>query len=347
MQELSRFIKYHKEGNSLIIDEIYNEPLLKIPDKRIQSNKNPKNNKYINEVQDILIEYIYSNQKKGNQMIVSFSKLINILGFANDSYKNANGKKKKELSEVLNIKLLAIYYFYNITRDEFKKIIERALNSLQRRSILEVDKAYCIYEKKDNSYIVKMADEKERGLIIDARYKALSKLGLRDLQELKFAGASAYRKFNSLVKEYLPAEWKFYYQVYILVLGKNAIRNEYIKIQQRKKELNSKSIERMKKCLKVIDEKSDQAQLIDKLISVIGYNPTLDEKINALYKENKEKYYKTLTEKNKQIYAIEREIENIKEQQDAKDDVDIIDLKTYADNIRIQKGNHDFIEMNM
>lgn len=38
LKELERFVKYHKEGNKFIVDEVYSEPLEKI-DGRVEANK--------------------------------------------------------------------------------------------------------------------------------------------------------------------------------------------------------------------------------------------------------------------------------------------------------------------
>ena len=105
LEDLERFCEYHKEGNKFVIDEIFETPLPKV-DGRINGN----NNVYVEEIGDILVEYISNNKKADNKVLLSFSKLINILGLVNNTYTVGN-YRKKELSDILKIELSAIHYF--------------------------------------------------------------------------------------------------------------------------------------------------------------------------------------------------------------------------------------------
>lgn len=323
LKELERLCKYHKDGNAFIIDEIYETQR----PKKILMN----NSKYISAIEDILITYIYNNCRDHNTLEVSFSSLIKVLGLANNSYKNANSKKN-ELSEVLNIGLPAVYYFYDKSRGEFRRIVERALNNLQKRSILEVDKRYTIAEDCGDTFKFRKASEEERGLIIDARYTALRELGFTNLQQLKFSNVS-YRRFYGLVKKYLPKEWAYYYDAYVLVIGQQAILKEYISIQKERMELNLKAIERMNTLLKG-DRNSDQFILIDKLINLSNYSKKFDEKINELYIKNKAEFYKSLEAKRREISRIKLEINNLILRDEEKKEVDKIQLQAYAETVK-------------
>lgn len=321
LKDFERYFSYTKDGNKFIINEIFEE---------VKPNfKCSNNSKYIHEIQDILIDYIYKNRNADNEVILSFSRMIKILGLVNNTYTVAN-YKKKELSEILKIELTAIYYFYNNTRCEFKNIVERALKNLQKRNVLEVDRVYMIVEKdNENNHVTRKANNEERSMIIDAKHGAMLYLGFCDMRELFLAGNKKFREFNDLVKKELPPKWTSYYPAYSLVYGNNSIVSEHQALEQRKV-LNQKSIERLHKSLKVKKEKDNENQLINKLISLINYDFKLDEQLEELYEKHQDEYYSNLKQKEKEKINVELEIDRLKEDYVNRDVINIEDYLNYS-----------------
>lgn len=318
LKEWARYFRWHKEGQKFIIDEIYKDPLPK-QDKR----KNNSHSKYIEEIKDILTYYIHGQiQRTGNNVVtLSISQLINICGFANNTY-SLSTYKKKELSDILHIELVAIYNFYSSTRTEFKRIIERALKNLKNRSVLIYQDTFMVanVDKGHNKVDKRPATDEEYNLILDTQNEMLKYYNMESFKDLFLAGKKVYKSFMNDVNKEL--EWDFYYPAYKIICGKNAVKREYKKIIDKKKQLNDKSIERCKNLFKIVDDNSNENKLINNLISFKNYNPNIDDLIQIQYQKNKHEYFKKLNEENYRISKIEEDYKN-------KDDVSLSDLSKY------------------
>lgn len=339
LKEFARYFKFHKEGFKYIIDEIYEKPLEKI------ENSAGNNNKYIIEIQDILTDYIYNNRDETGKVVLSFSKIINVLGLVNETYAIGNSRKK-ELSDILNVKLTAVHYFYNSTRSEFKGIVERALNNLQKRSVIHYTKKKMIaFSTKDENNkritVYREATQPEIELILDTQRSVLDYLQIKNMQDLLFCGSVKYKEFLELVKAELPKDWKYYFDVYELIVGKYAIKSEYENvIAKRKQDLNQKSIDRVNKCLKIVSDKDDEKQLVEKLVDLLNHDFKLDESIKELYEKNKEAKYTKIKEKKNELYALmQKENEIRQKKQEVLEDSEVV-IKLYDERDAISK--HDY-----
>lgn len=329
-----KYFKYIKQGQKFIIEEIYTEPLTK--------ENAGNNNKYIFDIQDILTDYIYKNRNpESGKVMLSFSKLINILGLVNDTYTIANCRKK-ELSDILNIELRAVYFFYNNTRSEFKRIIERALKNLENRSVIHCNKIYMIAEKvktDDGDYYVihREATDSETTMITDIQKMTLEHLNLSDFQKLFLSGSTKYKEFTQLALQECPSNWLYYFKAYELLVGEYAIKQEFNIIKKRRLDLNKKAIERVTNTLKVLDENDNERILIDKLVDILNHDFKLDEDIKELYEKKK-------NEKDEKIIKNIRELAELREKEleiventaitqklyDERDAIDKYDYFTYA-----------------
>lgn len=314
LKEWARYIKWHKDGNKFIIDEIYNIPLPKPIHKG-------NNNKYIEEIKDILTYYIYNQIKINNDNVVtlSISELINILGMANNTY-SIGTYKKRELSDILHIEMTAIYNFYSSTRSEFKKIIERALKSLKSKSILIYQDAFMVANIKNGKLHKKPANDEEYNSILNTQNEMLKLYNMESFKDLFLAGKKVYKKFMDDVNKELS--WDFYYPAYKLICGKKAVAREYKEIIDRKKQLNNKSIERCKQLFKIIDKNSNESKLISDLISLKNYDPNIDDLVKIQYQKNKSEYFRKLNEEHYKINKIEEDYKN-------KEEVSLSDLMKY------------------
>ncbi|AKA71950.1 hypothetical protein [Clostridium scatologenes] len=330
IKEWDRYFKQHKEGNQFTIDEIYAEPLPKI-DNRTGGH----NSKYIEEIQDILTYYLYEENKKNDKVVLSLSKLINILGMVNNTYSVAN-YKKPELAQLLHINLVSIHYFFNTSRTEFKNIIQRALKNLENKSVLTANKTFIvgkINKRKKTILTKRQVTREEHKLILDTENYVLKDMGLTK-KDLFLKGRKVYNKFMELVNAELPKEWDFYYSAWDLIIGNNAIKNEYTRVLAKKKQLNDKSIKRLEHIFKTkLDKNSIEQQLINQLISFKGYDCQIDEALTELYKQNKDEYYKSLNDEGKKIVAASHKIEQIQNDYENKDNCELRDYMKYKNKI--------------
>ena len=325
-KEFDRYFKYHKEGQKFIIDKIYDKPLPKLEDKSLN------NSKYIKEIEYILVDYLYHNVKQGQTIQLSTSSLIQILAMANKTYA-VGCYKKYELAEILNMEISAIILFYNTSRSEFHKIIDRALKNLQNRAVLNVNTCYMIVEKEDKIYKKRMASTDESQLIIDTQKEVLEYMGFNSFRDLFLAGGRKYKEYNKLLNKELPKEWHFTYKAYDLCVGVKAVAIERKNLLKEKEILNNKLIDKIHTCLKVKDENSNENILINRLIDLKGYDPKIDDMIDSLYKEHKINYYNKLNKKDKEINKIHIEKDTLKDTYENRDCVELDEYFSYVNKI--------------
>ena len=323
LKDWKRYFDFDTKGHTFIIKEVFEVPKHK--------DKTANNSKYIEEIKDILVDYIYTNRDDEGKVTISFSKLINILGMVNDTYSIANSRKR-ELSDILNIDLKAVYYFYNNTRSELKNIVERALNNLKNRSVIHYNSIVMIAEKVDKSgkkLEYRKADSDEVIMILDTQRMVLEELGIEGFQELFLSGNAKYKQFSRMLMLELPYEWKFFFNAYEIISGEYSIKSEF-NISKRKKELNLKSSDRMTVLLKAKEENTNEKKLIDVLISLVEHDFKLDDQIKELYEERRD-------EKNKKLMTISKEIVTLKEKEsDLFVDIDVT-KKVYDERDAINK----------
>lgn len=328
LKELELYCTYYKQGNKIIIDKLREKPKVKPINK---------NSKYIELIGDILVNYLYAECKNtGYNITLSLENIMEIVGLVNSNYAVGN-RHKKELSQILNVNILSVYYFYNTTKGEFKNIIERALKSLQNRRVLfyKQVKTICIKDGNCKKYIV--ADDEQEQEILNIEKQVLREMGYNNLSKLWLSGK--IKTFQKKVKKLMPADWIYYFNSYNLNIGDVALEIEYNSIKEAKEKLNNKSIEKVEKSLKINNSEQDEKILIDELISLIEYDiQTADDIINKYYENIKIKNEK-IDKKYEDMKLIANEIEEIKEDDDSQ--IDVLDYIAYVNN---KKNNYKIIE---
>lgn len=316
LKELELYCTYYKQGNKIIIDKLREKPKVKPINK---------NSKYIELIGDILVNYLYAECKNtGYNITLSLGNIMEIVGLVNSNYAVGN-RHKKELSQILNVNILSVYYFYNTTKGEFKNIIERALKSLQNRRVLfyKQVKTICIKEGNCKKYIV--ADTEQEQEILNIEKQVLREMGYNNLSKLWLSGK--IKTFQRKVKKLMPVDWIYYFNSYNLNIGDVALEIEYNSIKETKEKLNNKSIEKVEKSLKINDTEQDEKILIDELVSLIVYDiQTADDIINKYYENMKIKNEK-INKKYEDMQLIANEIEEIKEEDQIS--IDIVDYISY------------------
>lgn len=289
LKELSTYCRYEKNGNKYIILEIYKSPIIALSDL--------KQTKYIKQLSNIIIEYLYNNN---NNIQIPLFKLLTVLGIANSNYEVVNSYRK-EFSQINNIQLASIYYFYSNTKMEFKRIVERCLNNLRSRRVLNWSICTMVIDT-ENKTIYK-ADKETEELIIDTEKMALEELEKPNMFEL-MKDKKAIKEFNKLVKA--ETGGLNYYYAYDLTIGNIALKIEYNNIQQEKQELNNIIINKVNNTFNKERYKPFEADyniLIDSLIKLNNDDPLLRDKLKSQRIENINKRTKA---KNDYIESIDQ-----------------------------------------
>lgn len=299
LQELSIFCKYIKEGNKLIIQEVYKNPTITLNDLT-----KSKNSKYIKLLSNIIIEYLYNNPKELQQ--IPLLKLFSILGVTNNNYSDGN-KYKKELSQLFDVHLASVYYFFSNTRKEYKSIIERCLNNLQNRRVLNWNRCVMVIDK-ENKRVYK-ADEETQKEILNMEKQTLQYLNLNNMYEL-MQDKNKVKEFNKILKAEMGFE---YYYAYDLIIGDIALKIEYENVQNEKLKINKLILDKTNTMFdksRFLYFENDYKTLIDLLINIENYNIEIKELLEEKNKENLSNYINGKLTLDKKYHDGVQELEN-------------------------------------
>ena len=301
LEELQLYCKYHKDGNKFIIDEIIENPVITLDE--ILKNKNSK---YITLVANIILEYLYNKPTELKE--IPLLRFMELLGLTNENYKSG-GRYKKELSQLYDIKIFSIYYFYSNTKNQFKQLIERCLNNLQKRSILFWTRCIMIVDKHkndDGTYYTSThkADKEEREEIINTQKEALEYLNISSMSQLIY-DKQAMKEFNSILNKELGYN---YFYAYDITVGDRAIKIEYDKIM--KQQVNKLMVNKTYNMFTTDKFKSfysDYEKLIELCIYENGNN-CISEKLKFKHDENIQNYRSETNKLNKDYETKKEEI---------------------------------------
>jgi len=275
LKELAIYINYSRDGYKFIINEIYKNPTITVDDLT-----GKKNSKYIKLLSNVIIEYLYKNPIELEQ--IPLLKLLTLLGVTSMNYQSSN-YYKKELSQLYDIQLASIYYFYSNTRREYKGIIERCLNNLQNRRVLNWNRCVIVIDKKNKTTY--KADAETQKYIINMEKEALQSLKIGNMFEL-MKDKKKLKEFNSILKKEMGFQ---YYYAYDLIIGDIALKIEYENVQIEKHKLNKLIID---KTTHIFEKdyytyyKNDYKILIDLLINFDNDNKELKQLLEEQHTEN-------------------------------------------------------------
>ena len=296
LEELSLYVDYHKEGNKFIIDSVIDSPALTLNDIL-----KTKNSKYIMLLSNIILEYLYKHPEELEE--ISLNKLFEILGITNTNYKHCN-IYKKELSQIYEIQLASIYYFYSNTRNEFKRIIERCLNNLKNRSVLRWSSCTMIIDANG----VHKASIKEDKQILNAQRVAMNELKVNTVFEA-VRNIKTRKEFNDIVKNELNYN---YYYTYNIIVGDVAVKIEYDKVKQDQNKVNNLILDRVDNIFSkdIFNQFKDEYELLNNLLINNEYNDSILEELKDKRLKNDSAYNKEIRQK---VQEHKNDISDIKE----------------------------------
>ncbi|AVK50654.1 hypothetical protein AXY43_23015 [Clostridium sp. MF28] len=128
-KDLERFCNYHKQGQKIIIDEIFSEPLPKEDNKR--------NSIYAENVDKLLVHMcseLYDSKYKYIEL--STNGMLVKLHMINRNYRIGRNNIDK-FSRYLEIPIETLYDFFNSTHKKNKDITESGLNRLKNKCLID------------------------------------------------------------------------------------------------------------------------------------------------------------------------------------------------------------------
>ena len=171
-KDLERYCKYHKEGQKIIVDEIYNEPLPPVENKR-----NDVYGEYLEKF--IIHELSYHPLNEHNVINMPKGELFLKLHMVNSNYGVGRNHINK-FSRYLNMPTQIVHEFYHTSSTKMRSAIERTLNRLQSRCLIKY--TMILYVRTINNE-KRPATEEETKVITEIERQVLVELELLNKQD--------------------------------------------------------------------------------------------------------------------------------------------------------------------
>lgn len=172
---LDTLCKWRREGNKIVVTEIYAEPKKKT-DGRVNNGGN-STSKYFETVE------ILKNTLPEGQNICTFNMLCRLVGLVNNNFKEVD--KTKKISNFLGISITTIEDFVNSTKTRLRSIIETSLNNLQRQKVLNWCYTYNLKTiNNKGNFTWNIATNKEIQEIEQATKKVLANMCYNNVQDV-------------------------------------------------------------------------------------------------------------------------------------------------------------------
>ena len=251
LKELDRLCAYHKQGQKIIIDEIYDTPKEKIDGR---GNDGHSTSNY-NEV-DILLYNMLSNIKTDNTICITLNNFLINLSLVN-AYNWKLKSNIEKLSAYYNVNIETITDLISNTTIRAKSIVESALNRLVKKNVIEYKLSYMLVKTNANgTKQYELADELQEIEIQDISNNVLNILECKDVKEcyLKNNIRDYYRMLNEKVEENRLANSIF--KTYCITVKKQINKDTNVDINELKKSLNNKFVN---SCIKALNSRVNNA----------------------------------------------------------------------------------------
>lgn len=192
LKELDSLCKWHNEGYKFVIDEVYNQQLLKKDKRRDRAI-------YVNPIKGILF---YSLKDFKGELYFSVNKFIELLEIFNKKYCDLQiDSDYQEVALETGIDVYTLKGFKTGSKREAQRIIERALKSMKSQRILDYMQGRIIVTN-DNNY--RFATPEERRVIQRIEEEELKKLNCFNMASLKYKNLE--NKFYYRIKQRFQEE---------------------------------------------------------------------------------------------------------------------------------------------
>ena len=240
-KEMNTLFSYHKEGQKIIIDEIYEEKKVK-EDGRVGGYA---------EMRTMLLRLLLLSDQEPNRAVFPTTTLLRKMNAVNVNY--ATGRRcQEELSEYLGIDQEYVDEFYRSTHSNLKNALETNLNRLKRERLIfwsntimvcknnphiktnelgefEIDEEGNIVAEIEQDFREATQEEKEK--ILATEKAVLSENNFKDISEVFKRGAvdSFYKEVYRRVRK--SCNISFYFMAYDITFIRENIEKELMEIE--------------------------------------------------------------------------------------------------------------------
>ena len=295
MKDFERYFKYHKEGNKIIIDDIYSKEKEKIDMRKSEyisetDKRHNGNNTFYGEDIEKLLLLMMASTMVDDELILPMSIILNKISMVNSNY-SIGRRNQEKLSEILKIDEKYVNEFYDTTHSNLRSTLESALNRLDKKALLrwktvrmvckkvavvkynELDEIEIDMDTDRVQYTIQeeydIATKEQDLIIIDAENKILEEMKLNNLNEVIRYGKinEFYKKVYNIVKK--KANIKYYFNGYCLIFNRNNIVKELEKHGEDLEEIRVKLNQKVKE--KTLDNAIKRQEKTTKETIAKGY----------------------------------------------------------------------------
>lgn len=236
LQKWRQFYDIQKTGRDYLLLKKYTEE---------EQNLAESHGKFTTYISNLLVEYLASQDQA--EISMTYREILEMLSMVNDRYYPAKyGQRNidKEVSVKVNpfeddgkLAIKNMSMWFSISGRILKSIVNDAFKSMEKRSLIIANKSFRLYRKEidgktGHAYTVEHdCTVEEASKILDFQKEGMMLVGIQSLQQLVYIDATKRQMYVNYVKDKIYEE--FGYDVYAkswrLILGKNALQQEYKK----------------------------------------------------------------------------------------------------------------------
>ena len=277
MKEFDTICKWHKEGNKIVIDEVYSKSIDKV-DNRVNNKGTGKKSIYYQDFEILMM--LLLEKAPGEYLEFTITQLMQMVGMVNEDYCKYKYSQKL-LAEETEISIEEINQFYEVHQKLLSQGARTCLNNLKKAYLIYLTeitmiRAFEIVPAKEENkkpirkYYDRVATKEEIKKILIEKRKLMELMGCKNMNEIykKNLNRRFYRELRVILEEKFNIS--FDYTSYRAVLNKEAITKELneiaeiIKPEELIESINSKSY---KKSTNEYNKK-----VIDRVGMVEGFN---------------------------------------------------------------------------
>lgn len=218
LKEFTRYFSYEKQGQKIIITEIFDNPKAK-QDGRYKGNRSI----FTDDIAYVLLEHIH----RTNKHTFTLNELYSLLGFVNERYhslehytklgKEHNSQSIEELPDTV-VTVFDVKDFYRRATQKMYRLLYTTLDNLQKRNLISYDKkkVFVYKDANDNSVSKKCSTNQELKILNDVKTRVLAEMNFSSEQEIygKFKYIEFYSKIIKYLREMYDLDY-FYTEILI------------------------------------------------------------------------------------------------------------------------------------
>lgn len=256
LEEISKYIRYHKSGRKYIIDDI-----LGYPDQIMQSKSNSI---YIKLIETLLAAHLAGSNSPSIEL--TYKKLFQVLCMVNDNYQNIylNQSYEYVYNNIAPIDKDVYLDFRQSTYYAIKRKIKSALDSMVKKSMIQYSEEMYVCCDSEAGEVHRKPTDSEVIKYLEICRELLDKYNCNDIDEVNDKHLK-WKYDSDLVKEMKTRlGWKYKYKKIKII---NGITDPVNQLEKSKQEL---FLQARKERVEVNEKELNQA--IKKMIDRVGEN---------------------------------------------------------------------------